>query len=510
MSGFYNWMGKPKNPKSSSKSSSKSPTSPRSEYAKMMFEELIKKGIREENEVNRVISMSEILLPIYEKYKKSLKYFVDGISLKNLNFEYLALNPRLPNSLIKEIIELIGDDEEKLKDFYHNLAKNKNPKVFSILRKIYNENPDSDKLEWYDLSANPNAISILKKEYERNPNRIDFNALSSNTHRDAIKLLERRIAVENLHLPYVLDTFKAHRKVIDWYFLSANPNAIKLIREEYKRNPVSNRIEFKELSKHPQISKLTDILIQKINFNKLDMRYLASNPFAPRKLLDMIDRKKVFEADNPNLYVIELMREEYERDHKSQNIKWSPLSESKIPEAITLLRDKIDRKRKEYKKEKNTTYKRSNISIYDQLDFTRLSANPTDEAVSLLKEYVDIELGSTSPVYIYNVDTGLFDESNVDWDALSGNPHPEAIKLLKEKIVKEKKLTYDIRHKAKTGKDRINWDKISANTGAIELIIEKLRNETSVPISVYDTIYRINKDELSTNPAIFVDYDIPK
>jgi hypothetical protein len=468
----------------------------RNEYTKMMFDALIKKGIRDENEVNRALSMSGLLHIIHEKYKESLKYFVDdGISLENLNFKYLALNPRLPNSLIIKIIERIGDDEEKLKDFYHNLAKNKNPKVFSILRKIYKDNPDSDKLEWDALSSNPNAISILKKEYERNPNRINFNALSGNPHPEAIKLLKRRIAVENQHLPYdVLDTHNNHRKVIDWYKLSANPNAIKLIIKEYKRNPVSNRIKFEELSKHPQISKLTDIVI---NFDKLDMKYLASNPFAPRELLGMIDGKEVFKAYNPNLYVIKLMREEFERYHNSQNIKWYPLSESTIPEAITLLRDKINR---EIKENEIAVYKRSLISIYKSyIDFTRLSANPTDEAISLLKEYVDIELVS-----------GGGWVNNVNWDALSGNPHPEAITLLKDKIDRERERTYDRRHKPDAGKDRINWDKISANTGAIVLIIEKLRNETSFPISAYDTIYRINKYELSTNPAIFVNYDIPK
>ena len=58
--------------------------------------------------------------------------------------------------------------------------------------------------------------------------------------------------------------------------------------------------------------------------------------------------------------------------------------------------------------------------------------------------------------------------------------------------------------------ERINWEKLSANTGAIELIIEKLRNEGSVPISQYDKKNKINKNKLSTNPAIFVKYDIPK
>jgi hypothetical protein len=423
---------------------------------------------------------------------------VDGISSENLNFEYLALNPRLPNSLIKDIIKLIGDDEYDLKRFYHNLAKNKNPKVFSILRKEYRDNRESDKLDWEALSRNPNAISILKKEYELNPNRIDFYALSSNPHRDAIKLLKRRIEVENQYLTNKFATFKSH--TTNWHLLSANPNAIKLIREEYKRDPVSNRIDFTKLSKHPQISKLKDILIT--NFKKLCIIYLESNPFAPVELLDKIDSKDVFKvADNPNLYVINLMRKEYDRDNNTRNINWYSLSSSTIPEAIKLLRDII-----EYEIKKNETiplYKRRSLtSIYGSfIDFTRLSANPTDEAISLLKEYVDIELRSTSP------------KSNVDWDALSSNPHPIAIELLRYKIAREREEVYDDNlKKPYIGKDRINWGNIAANIGAIELIKEKLIKESPDAIfgriSTYDKIYKLDKNKLSTNPAIFVDYDI--
>jgi hypothetical protein len=534
MSGIYNWVlgrkpNSPNKPKSSSKSpassksspaSSKSPTSskspassksPRSKYANKMYVNTMlgtkPKGI---DAVNKVFVMHGVTDQIiYKNYKNSLKYLVDGISLENLNLEYLALNPRLPNSFIKDIIKLIGDNKNSLKRFYHNLAENKNPKVFSILRKEYRDNRNSDKLNWYALLRNPNAISILKEEYELDPNKIDFNWLSSNTHRDAIKLLERRIAVENQYLP-VYANFKSDNRFINWLLLSANPNAIKLIRKEYERDPVSNRIIFAELSKHPQISKLTDILLEDANFKKLNKIYLASNPFAPVKLLDKIGRDLVFQAaDNPNLYVINLMREEYDGNKDTRNIKWYPLSESTIPDAIKLLRDKIEYKIKEDKKKK--VYERNSLtSIYGSfIDFTRLSANPTDEAISLLKEYVD------NPVKAYNVDTGRFDNSNVnvDWDALSSNPHPIAIELLRDKIAREREEVYDDNLKEPyIGKDRINWGNIAANIGAIELIKEKLIKESPDAIfgriSTYDKIYKLDKNKLSTNPAIFVDYDI--
>ena len=77
------------------------------------------------------------------------------------NAVYLALNPRI-YPFIPELIERIRHNPEKLKVFYHNLAKNKNPKVMPYLKTIYYEfDPESDKLNWINLSGNKNAIRIL-------------------------------------------------------------------------------------------------------------------------------------------------------------------------------------------------------------------------------------------------------------------------------------------------------------------------------------------------------------
>lgn len=121
--------------------SPKSSTSSRTKYYReKMFNNLMlektKNGIPE---VDRVFSMPELPRLIYEQYKKSLKYeqykiplkfFVDGISLENLNIVSLALNPRLSPSFAKELIEMISSNKAKLKEFYHNLAKNENPRFF--------------------------------------------------------------------------------------------------------------------------------------------------------------------------------------------------------------------------------------------------------------------------------------------------------------------------------------------------------------------------------------------
>lgn len=465
--------------------SPKSSTSSRTKYYReMMFDNLMLK--KTENgipEVDKVFSMPELPRLIYEQYKKSLKYeqykiplkfFVDGISLENLNIVSLALNPRLSPSFAKELIEMISNNKAKLRDFYHNLAKNENPKVFSILRKEYKENPNSDKLDWDALSANPNAISIIKREYESSPesNRIGLCFLSKNTHIYAIRILKKII--------YSPNNLKNRR--ICFHFLSKNPTAITLLREEKNRYHLLNNIKF-NLSENPNISELKDILVDEANFNKLDMEKLAGNPFAPRelleKLIEKMKQKKPYNlynitynfSMNPNPEAVRLLRIEYLENSKSELINLFALSKNINPEAIILLRKIING---------GIIPPNHNLSY-------NLAENPTSEAITLLKELNKIG-------YII-----------INWDVLSGNPHPEAITLLRDKIEKE-------RTKPIIGQGRINWEKISANTGAFELIIEKLKKEqpdASGIISEYDIKNRINKDKLSTNPAIFVKYEKP-
>ena len=472
--------GKSKNP--IHLDSPKSSTSSRTKYYReMMFDKLMLK--KTENgipEVDRVFSMPELSRSIYEQYEKSLKYeqykiplkfFVDGISLENLNIVSLALNPRLSPSFAKELIEMISSNKAKLKEFYHNLAKNENPKVFSILRKEYKENPNSDKLDWDALSANPNAISIIKKEYESSPesNRIGLCFLSKNTHIYAISILKKII--------YSPNNLKER---ICFHFLSKNPTAITLLRKEDERYHLLNNINF-NLSENPNISELKDILVEEANFNKLDMEKLAGNPFAPRELLEKLikkwKQKKPYNlcnltynfSMNPNPEAVRLLRIEYLE--KSKLINMGSLSKNINPEAIRLLREIIF---------DGIIPPNHNLS-------SNLAENPTSEAITLLKELNNFG-------YII-----------INWDVLSGNPHPEAIKLLRYKIEKE-------RTEPIIGQGGINWEKISANTGAFELIIEKLKNEqpdASGITSEYDIKKRINKDKLSTNPAIFVKYEKP-
>jgi uncharacterized protein YlzI (FlbEa/FlbD family) len=85
------------------------------------------------------------------------------------------------------------------------------------------------------------------------------------------------------------------------------------------------------------------------------------------------------------------------------------------------------------------------MADYKKLDWKNLSANPG--AVELLKQY----------------------RRNIKWDRLSENTNLEAIELLKEKIEKESKMNERQLEKLKD-EDKINWNQLCLNAGAIEII----------------------------------------
>jgi hypothetical protein len=437
-----------------------SSNSSRSKYAKKMFEELIKKGIAEENEVNKVISMPELLPLIYKNYKKTLKHLVDGISLENLNLECLALNHRMPKSLIKELIKLIGNNNDKLKEFYNNLVKNEysilNTRIINDIIKLIGNDKSALNDFYNNLAKNKNlakkknfnVFPINKyREYFKSSNPADFGivlkTLCASENPEVIKLLididilNHADILNNADFVYWLKTLCA----------SQNPEVIQLLLKDIL---------------NPKMIKLLKEKLDPADFGSVLKTLCASqNPEVIKLLKDLL---------NPADFGIVL----------------KTLCASQNPEVIQLLTDIMN------------DYNHEDWGRH--LDITTLSANPTTEAITLLR------------------DGGM-------WDALSSNPHPEAIKLLRVQIDIERNYIEKPRQQTYT-KERINWkklsantgaiellinwEKISANTGAIELIIEKLRNEGSVPISQYDIKNKINKNKLSTNPAIFVKYDIPK
>lgn len=164
--------------------------------------------------------------------------------------EYFGLNPRI-HLLVPKIVKRIEDDskgcydpkvsyrtkEQKLIHFYHNLAKNTSKKVIPYLKKIYDDNPDSKKLNWPALCKNPNAIEILKEEYEKEPNKLVWSSLCENKKALGIIKEEYNKVINNINWnslsgninPKAITLLKKKTLHINWDILSGNPSAIELI-----------------------------------------------------------------------------------------------------------------------------------------------------------------------------------------------------------------------------------------------------------------------------------------
>jgi len=110
----------------------------------------------------------------------------------------------------KQLVEQIN----KHRDYVHNcrlLCRNESPIIASIIKREYDMNPNSDKLDWYSLCYNPSPIivAIIKREYDMNPNS----------------------------------------DKLDWYSLCYNPSPIivAIIKHEYDNNRYSNNLKWYRL-----------------------------------------------------------------------------------------------------------------------------------------------------------------------------------------------------------------------------------------------------------------------
>ena len=226
-----------------------------------------------------------------------------------------------------------------------------------------------------------------------------------------------------------------------------------------------------------------------IPLEKLNWTFLSINPNAIELLkanLKKIDWKLL--SSNPNPNAIELLKskineknemseDDYYDLDKSNKINWNLLSVN--PNAIELLRENPDK-----------------------IVWSKLSSNPCQDAIKLLKENRD----------------------KIDWYWLSKNP--KAIELLKEKIKKENQMSEEELEELnpyqkiswinlsinpaaiellKANFEKIHWDGLSANTNlkAIELLKEKINAENLINQRALNNLNyseKIDWDVLSANP----------
>ena len=355
-----------------------------------------------------------------KKFCKFITVFEENINLspksiaRKINGPICSLPENIRSTILDKFAEILPTkyvlldwiDENKLNWTF--LSQNLN--AIDLLEKQINIDPDE--IHWYFLSQNPNAIELLKK----NKSRINWRMLSMNPN--AIELLKKRIEYENRltktrynDLGYndkidwsmlstnsnAIDLLLDNKDKIDWVKLSKNPKAIELLKEqityenklsrvEYDKLKYSKQINWYELSANPNaIELLTN------NQDKIDWDNLSRNPNAIDLLLDNKDQIDWCGlSQNPN--AIEILKK------NKRKIHWDNLSRNPNPNAIELLRERIEYEYENKLSKSSKSSNSSNSSNSYKIDWNDLSINPN--TIELLKENQD----------------------KIDWVFLSENP----------------------------------------------------------------------------------------
>ena len=226
-------------------------------------------------------------------------------NIKNrLDIEELCSNPNAIN-IIKEHPDWIDME---------CLAMNHSPLAMDMMKEYLDNNDDPD--VWYNLSKNPFAVDILFE----NMSKVHIPYLSQNPH------------------PRVIDYLSVNPSYIDWYFLSAMPEAIDIIRKHIAEG--GEKIVWKQLCRNPAA---IDILEQNILHSGGDMicwASLSSNINGTQLL------RKYFKKDeDANLYtpindsVYHINYEVF----KNIKIHWPNLSTNTSPDAMKLIEENPER-----------------------------------------------------------------------------------------------------------------------------------------------------------------------
>jgi hypothetical protein len=342
---------------------------------------------------------------------------------------------------------------------------------------------------------------------------------------------------------------------LDWFTLSGNPCAIKILMEKADYENSLTVEEYNMFEERKKISWMRLCIneegaeILKKYPSKILWSYLSNNSkqLAVDMIKERIEYEKINVLDydeddnrvwinsfsyNQNPQIMELVKErvEYEKGlsreeygmldvadvldwcyltenpsaidilkANPEKIVWSLLSENTNPLAIDLLRERAvlenNMSKKDYKK------------LGDKIDWHSLTINPN--AIELLKEYphkIEWEYLSANPAAI----DWLKENKNViDWGMLSENP--AAIQLLKEN---RKKIHWEKLCKnpnaielLKKNRKKINWRLLCLNENAFELIKERAEYEMSLKPEEYEELKYYSKLDwkiLSENKGIFV------
>ena len=344
-------------------------------------------------------------------------------------------------------------------------------------------------------------LSVLKKEIHLSPKSIAYkiNGPICNLPENIRSTILDKFA-EILPTKYVLLDW-IDKKKLNWSYLSQNPNAIDLLKENTHKicwdqlslNPnaidlLETRIKYENNLDYNEYKKLV------ISGNSINWYLLSQNPNAI-KLLKKYDNAIVWYklAQNLNPNAIDLLKKQIKvgfTDSDSEESVWFSLSQN--PNAMEILKDNPDK-----------------------IIWCELSKNSNPDAIELLKNRIKYENNLSREEYY-----DLEGRNKIDWNELFKNPNaidllkenptqpnfnylsanPNAIDLLKEQIKYEN--TLDVKE-YKVLENKINWKYLSANPNAIELLKERIEYENSLTKKRYNNLNHIDKIDwfwLSLNP----------
>lgn len=349
----------------------------------------------------------------------------------------------------------------------------------------------SNKLSNDFVSANLNSIDFLSLQHNRR--LIAWHILSENPN-----------AIDFLSLP-------ENKEHIFYHYLSCNkslnPKLIELLKDYIKANPSirsKRQLNWEELSKNPYA---IEILTSPENYDYINWKSLSSNT-SPAAIEFLISDKNInfvkwfeFSSNNCN-DAIQFLKD------NPHHIDWSGLSANTNSKAIPLINKKI--------KEENQLYELSPTEyakLQNKVYWRALSANP-----------------KAIPLIITKIKEGIRLD-DIDWDALSKNPsiffafkrNIEAkskivARILSNSLVStkakitdlpddlHKKIIVDLKTISKNilrdgiPVDKLNWNYLSANPNAIDLLHERMNFEKKLTEEEYKKLpYQINWSALCTN-----------
>ena len=286
------------------------------------------------------------------------------------------------------------------------LAVNPNPQLIPYLKE------NEYMIDWSNLSKNPNAIDML---YESNC--IDWKNLCLNLHPKAIELIKE-------HHAYYVKRWKEKARrtpydmVLSWENLSQNPSAIDFLREiplyrdwRFQEPPYeANQDDYGYESEY-----LNNLYID----NEIHWGFLSNNPKAIKLLKE--NPEKIdwsWLSSNTSKKAIQLLKENQEK------IDWYWLSQN--PKAIEIIEENLDKANwpQLCKNPKAIHLFESDDTNIIEVDWTYLSANPN--AIHILEQYrekIDWRWLCKNPnagKYLEeNIEKNL---DKLDWQWLSENP----------------------------------------------------------------------------------------